>query len=47
MKLLTTLILIALAGPVYADTATPLLSASFARTDRYGCTVIQRPDGMT
>ncbi|NVK57149.1 MAG: hypothetical protein HWE26_16210 [Alteromonadaceae bacterium] len=47
MKLLTTLVLIASAGPVYADTATPLLSASSARTDRYSCTVRQRPDGLT
>lgn len=47
MKLLTTPILIALAGPVFADTATPLLSASSARTDRYGCTVRQHPAGMT
>jgi hypothetical protein len=47
MKLLTTLILIALAGPVVADTATPSVSVSPAQADRYGCAVRQRPDELT
>ncbi|MDF0597744.1 hypothetical protein [Psychromarinibacter halotolerans] len=47
MKLLTTLTLIALAGPLCADTATPSVSVSPAQADRYGCAVRQRPDELT
>lgn len=47
MKLLTTLILIAAAGPVYADTAAPSVSVSPLQADRYGCVVRQRPDELT